>query len=103
MAAVPIARALRKLGRDLKEARLRRRIPIEILSQRASIGRATLRNIEKGAESVSMGKYATVLFVLGMIDRLEDLADPREDSVGLGLEEERLPQRIRQSRKKGGS
>jgi hypothetical protein len=42
-----------------------------------------------------MGVYATVLFVLGMTDRLADLADPRHDSVGLALEEERLPQRIR--------
>jgi hypothetical protein len=33
--------------------------------------------------------------VLGMTDRLADVADPRHDSVGLALEEERLPQRIR--------
>jgi hypothetical protein len=42
-----------------------------------------------------LGIYATVFFVLGMTDRLAELADPRHDPVGLGLEAERLPQRIR--------
>jgi hypothetical protein len=48
-----------------------------------------------------MGNYATVLFVMGMAERLADLADARNDSTGLqlNLEEEHLPQRIRTSRK----
>jgi hypothetical protein len=55
----------------------------------------TLNKVEKGTPGVSAGTYATVLFTLGMADRLADVADPRHDSVGLALEEERLPQRIR--------
>ena len=35
----------------------------------------------------------SVLFVLGMADRLGQLADPLTDAVGLALEEERLPKR----------
>ena len=42
-----------------------------------------------------MGSYATVLFALGLIDRVSNLADVRADAVGLELEEERLPQRVR--------
>lgn len=45
-----------------------------------------------------MGIYATVLFVLGLIDRLGALADARADAVGLALEEERLPKRIARRR-----
>jgi hypothetical protein len=45
-----------------------------------------------------LGLYATVLFVLGFIERLGDLADPGTDEVGLALEEEHLPQRIRRRR-----
>jgi hypothetical protein len=48
---------------------------------------------------VALGLYATVLFVMGMVGRLADLADPTHDAVGLQLEEEHLPQRIRGSRK----
>jgi hypothetical protein len=59
----------------------------------------TLNKVEKGDPGVSLGTYATVLFVLGMADRLADVADPRHDTVGLELEEEHLPERIRLSRR----
>jgi len=35
-----------------------------------------------------------------MVDRLAEIADARHDTVGLELEEERLPQRIRFSRRR---
>ncbi len=92
---IPVRRALRKLGADIRDARRRRRIPTAIMAERAFIGRMTLNRVEKGDPGVSLGIYATVLFVLGMTDRLAELADPRHDAVGLSLEEERLPQRIR--------
>jgi hypothetical protein len=95
---IPVARALRKLGHDIRDAR-RRRIPVAILAERASIGRMTLNRIEKGDPRASLGAYATVLFALGMVERLADVADPRYDSVGLELEEEHLPERIRLSRR----
>ena len=96
---IPIARALRKLGSDIRDARRRRRIPAEIAAARASISRTTLVKIEKGEPGVAIGSYAIVLFVLGMTDRLAELADPRSDAVGLQLEEEHLPQRISRPRK----
>jgi DNA-binding XRE family transcriptional regulator len=99
---VPVTRTLRKLGHDIRDARLRRRIPAAILAERASISRTTLVKVEKGDPGVSLGIYATVLFVLGMNERLADVADPRHDAVGLELEEEHLPKRIRLSRKRTG-
>jgi DNA-binding XRE family transcriptional regulator len=96
---IPVTRALRKLGHDMRDARRRRRIPSEIAAQRASISRATLVKMEKGDPGVAVGSYATLLFVLGMTDRLAELADPKHDAVGLQLEEEHLPQRIHRSRK----
>jgi DNA-binding XRE family transcriptional regulator len=92
---IPVRRALRKLGHDIRDARRRRRIPVAILAERASISRTTLHKAEKGDPGVSLGAYATLLFVLGMIERLGDVADPRHDAVGMELEEEHLPQRIR--------
>jgi hypothetical protein len=99
MLPLPVVRALRKLGNDIKDARRRRRIPAEIAAARASISRTTLVKIEKGAPGVAIGNYAIALFVLGMTDRLADLADPRNDTVGLQLEAEHLPQRISRPRK----
>jgi hypothetical protein len=99
MLPIPVKRALRKLGHDIRDARRRRRIPSEIAAARASISRTTLVKIEKGEPGVAIGSYAIVLFMLGMTDRLADLADPRNDAVGLQLEEEHLPQRISRPRK----
>jgi len=76
---------------------------VAILAQRASISRTTLNKVEKGDPGVSLGSYATVLFALGMADRLADVADPRHDTVGLELEEEHLPERIRLSRRQKAS
>jgi transcriptional regulator with XRE-family HTH domain len=92
---LPVRRALAKLGADIRDARRRRRIPTAVMAARAMIVRATLQKAEKGDPGVSMGTYATLLFVLGLTDRLADLADARYDATGLALEEERLPQRIR--------
>lgn len=96
---IPVTRALRKFGHDIKDARRRRRLPMSIVTQRASISEPTLIRIEKGDPKVAIGSYATVLFVLGMADRLADLVDAKNDPVGLQLEEENLPKRIRGARK----
>ena len=97
---IPVRRALRKLGADIRDARRRRRIPTTVMAERALISRMTLNKVEKGDPKVTLGIYATVLFVLGMTERLADLADPKHDSIGLSLEAERLPQRIRSPRTK---
>jgi transcriptional regulator with XRE-family HTH domain len=97
---IPVRRALGTLGHDIRDARLRRRIPVAVAADRASISRVTLNKIEKGDPGVALGSYATVLFVLGLVDRLAELADVRHDATGLQLEEERLPRRIRTPRPK---
>ena len=94
---LPVKRALSKLGVDIKSARLRRRITTTLMAERAFIARSTLQKVEQGDPGVSLGVYATVLFILGLSDRIADLADVGTDSVGLQLEEERLPQRVRAS------
>ncbi len=96
---LPVKRALAKLGGDIRSARLRRRITAALMAQRAFITRMTLRKVEHGDPTVSLGIYATVLFILGLTPRLAELADARTDELGLALEEERLPQRIRRSGK----
>ncbi len=97
---IPVLRSLRKLGQDIRDARLRRRIPTAIMAERISISRTTLNKIEKGDPGVSLGIFATALFVLGMIERLSSLLDVTTDVIGLNLEDERLPKRIRRSRRK---
>lgn len=100
---IPAIMALRKLGQDINNARRRRRITIKLMAERAGISRATIGKIENGDPTTSIGSYASVLFVLGMIEGLSDLVDAVHDLVGRSLEDEKLPQRIRIPNKKNGN
>jgi transcriptional regulator with XRE-family HTH domain len=97
---LPVKRALAKLGGDLRSARLRRRLTTTMVAERAFITRSTLVKAERGDPGVSLGIYATVLFVLGLADRIAGLADVRTDDLGLQLEEGRLLQRVRSPSRK---
>ena len=97
---LPVKRALTKLGADIKAARLRRRITMTLMAERAFVARSTLQKVEQGDPGVSLGVYATVLFILGLSERIGDLADSRIDSVGLQLDEDRLPQRVRATKRR---
>lgn len=99
---LPVLRALRQVGQDISAARRRRRIPIQLMAQRAALSKATIAKIEKGDPTTSMGGYAAVLFVLGMTDRLAQIVDGAHDLTGRQLEEERLPKRVRLPSKKEG-
>jgi len=100
---LPVVRALRKLGQDIRDARRRRRIPVAVAAERASISKTTWLKVEKGDPGVLAGTYVKVLFVLGLVEKIAQLADPASDSVGLRLEEEQLPRRIRHKKSKASS
>ena len=97
---LPVHGILKKLGEDIANARKRRRIATATMAQRANISRPTLLRLEHGDAGVSLGIFATVLFILGMQDGLADLADAAHDRVGLELQAESLPRRIYGPRRK---
>lgn len=92
---LPVVRNLRKLGADIRAARLRRRIPMVIIAERSQISRATLEKVEKGDAGASIGAYANVLFALGLADHLGEIASLQNDPVGQRLEVQALPKRVR--------
>ena len=91
---LPVVRVLKKLGEDIADARKRRRISTATMAERARISRPTLVRLERGDSNVSLGIFSTVLFVLGMHERLAELADAAQDRLGMDLESELLPKRI---------
>lgn len=97
---IAVRRALPQLGEDLQRARKRRRLTTKMVAERAQISRPTLLRVERGDPAVSLGIYATVLWVLGLADRLKTLAASETDIVGIELEDERLPQRVSAPRKR---
>ncbi len=94
-ASYAVRRSLKKLGLDLREARLRRALPASVVAARAFTSRPTLQRIEAGDPGVGIGLYAAVLQALGLLDGLTDLADARADETGLNLSAGALPKRAR--------
>ena len=76
------------LGTNIKLARLRRKLSTEQISERANITRMTLWSIEKGAPSVTIGKYLQVLLVLGLENDLTTVAN--DDELGRKLTDAKL-------------
>jgi transcriptional regulator with XRE-family HTH domain len=97
---IAIRRELKQLGSDIQRGRRRRRLTAAMVAERAQISRPTLRRVEHGDASVGLGVYATVLWVLGLGDRIGRLAAPETDLIGLSMEDERLPQRVSAGRRR---
>lgn len=90
-----VRRALAKFGQDISNARRKRHLTIAMMAERMGVSPNTYRRVEKGDPAVAMGASAMALFVLGFGNNLGDLIDAKRDEVGLQLDEERLPQRVR--------
>jgi transcriptional regulator with XRE-family HTH domain len=90
-----VRRSLAKFGQDLANARRKRHLTIAMMGERMGVAPNTYRRLEKGDAAAAMGAYAMALFVLGFGGALGDLIDARRDEVGLQLDEERLPKRVR--------
>ncbi|GAA6160178.1 helix-turn-helix transcriptional regulator [Ruegeria sp. HU-ET01832] len=93
-------RTVRKLGLDIKDARLRRGLPAGIIAERAGISKPTMVKVEKGDPGVSIGIYAAVLQALGLLDGLAGIADSQNDPTGSATSLERLPKRVHLSSSK---
>ena len=97
--AVPyqVERSLKKLGADLKTARLRRNLTIEEVAQKIGAGRFVVADAEKGKASTGIAIYVAMLWVYGFLDRFGDVADPSKDEEGTTFSLTR--ERARRSRK----
>lgn len=67
-------KALRELGRKLREYRKRMKISAQAAAEAAEISRVTLYRIELGEASVTMGAYISVIDSLGLKLELIDRA-----------------------------
>jgi hypothetical protein len=74
-----VAKQLRLLGENLSVARKRRRESLKVWAQRIGVSEPTLMRMEKGDPSVSMGAYATALWLMGRANALSELAAPGHD------------------------
>jgi len=85
------------LGERLRQARLRRKLAVDIVCERAGVSRMTLYRLEAGSPAVALGTLIRVLSVLSLENDLELIA--RDDRLGRLLQDQQLPARRRNSRK----
>ena len=78
-------------GEQIRRARLRRNLTVKEVAERAGTTAVTVLNVEKGLPSVSVGKVAAVLEVLGL--EKDILLIAAADPVGRDLQDEKLPKR----------
>ena len=89
---------LATLGENIKLARLRRKLSIRSMAERAGIATSTLGNIEDGSPSVSLGSYLQVLSVLRLEEDLLLIAD--KDPIGRQIQDAGLIVKKRAPKKK---
>jgi len=82
---------LHQLGENITLAMKRRSITQQMMAERTGISRLTVRNIQQGSSSVSMGHYLLALSVLSLADDLAQVA--RDDGFGRRLQDIALLQK----------
>ncbi|MDO8414838.1 MAG: helix-turn-helix transcriptional regulator [Agitococcus sp.] len=96
----PVSRAIEKLGDDLNRARRRRNLTQQEVAKRTGASLNTVKRLESGDLKVPLHFLARILFLFGELDRLGALLDSGQDDIGLALMDNRLPQRVRQRKKR---
>ena len=89
-----VQRMLKATGKNIKVARTRRKMPRRELAMRAQISEPTLKALEDGSPSVSIGIFIKVLFILDLHKDFKELASPEKDKEGTYRETIMLPKRV---------
>lgn len=93
----PVEEALLRLGRNIRTARLRRKVPQEALARRIGVSRFVVADIEKGKPTTGIAGYIGALWALGLLSHMREVADPDRDEEGKTLERARSPRSARRS------
>lgn len=80
-----IEQTIRRLGADLRKARLRRNLTIKEVAEKIGVGRDAIIAAEKGNPSTSLVVYAAILWAFDLLQQLDAVADPSTDEEGLAL------------------
>lgn len=80
-----VEQALKRLGANLRTARLRRNLTIDEVAEKIGTGRRAVMDAEKGRPGASAAVYLALLWVNDLLSQVSELADPARDDEGLAL------------------
>lgn len=95
----PVEQTLKKLGANLRTARIRRGLTIKQISQKIGTGVRAVADAEKGKPSTGIVTYLTMLWALDLLGQMEEVASPQKDQEGQMLALIRESKRARKTTK----
>jgi len=93
-----VEQALKRLGENLRIARIRRNLTIADAAERIGTGPRAVMDAEKGKPSTGLVVYAALLWLYDELHKLDDVVDPAKDEAGLALELARQRTRVRKGK-----
>jgi len=81
----PVEATLSTLGTNLRIARLRRNFTVNEIAEKIGVNRKSLLDAEKGKPSTSIAIYVALLWAYGLLDQMQNVADPTKDDEGQAL------------------
>ena len=94
-APAAVEEAARTLGSRIRLARVRRRVSLRALAERAGVNHKTAAAVEAGSLLTGIGAYLALIWALGLEREVTTLLDPDRDEEGKQLELARTPKRAR--------
>ena len=82
-----VEQAIKRLGRDLRTARLRRNFTIDEVAEKIGTGPRAVTDAEKGKLSTGIAVYTALLWAYDLLRPFQEIADPLADSEGLALDQ----------------
>ena len=90
--------SLKRLGTNLRTARLRRNLTQEDVAEKIGTGVRAVMDTEKGKSSTSAAVYMALLWTYDMLDQMRDVASPELDEEGLSGVRARERERAREKK-----
>lgn len=85
----PVEQALKRLGADLRTARLRRNLTIQDAADKIGTGPRAVSDAENGKPSTGAAVYVALLWAYDLLGQLGAVADPDRDEEGKALAQAR--------------
>lgn len=82
----PVEQSLKRLGADLRTARLRRNLTIKNVAEKIGTGPRAVMDAEKGKPSTGIVVYTALLWTYGLLAPFSEVAAPARDEEGMALE-----------------
>ena len=80
-----VEQTLKRLGVNLRTARLRRNLTIGEMAEKIGTGKRAVADAEKGKPSTGIAVYAALLWALDLLNQMADVAAPEHDEDGQTL------------------